>query len=335
MPDILLQLLLFGSKALIILIIILIILITLVALLGKGKHKTRGKLTINHLNKKFQENTELILSETESKKHFKHYQKQQKAEEKVRLKENGRKHIFVLTFHGDMRASAVETLREEITAVLNVATPTDEVMVRLESAGGVVHAYGLAAAQLQRIRARNIPLTIFIDKVAASGGYLMACVANTIYAAPFAIIGSIGVVVQLPNFHRLLQDKHIDFEQYTAGEFKRTITVFGKNTEEGRKKLQEEIEDIHQLFKNLILDYRPNIDIKQVATGEYWLGQQALKLNLIDVIQTSDDYILEQSKEAELYEIAYEVKKPFLNKLMGSSGNLQQRLMDVARFKVT
>src|SRR5205085_5609335 len=170
----------------------------------------------------------------------------------------------------------------------NIATPADEVLLRLESAGGVVHGYGLAAAQLMRIRAQNIPLVIAIDKVAASGGYMMACVANTILSAPFAIIGSIGVVVQLPNFHRLLKDKHIDFELHTAGEFKRTITLFGENTEEGKEKLQEEIEDIHGLFKNLIHEYRKEIDIEKVATGEHWLGQQAIQLKLVDEIKTSD-----------------------------------------------
>ena len=165
-----------------------------------------------------------------------------------------------------MRASTVSSLAEEITALLNIATPNDEVLLRLESAGGVVHGYGLAAAQLMRIRAQHIPLVVAIDKIAASGGYLMACVADKILAAPFAIIGSIGVVVQLPNFHRLLKDKHIDFELHTAGEFKRTITLFVENTKEGKEKLQHEIEDIHGLFKNLIHDYRQQIDIDKVAT---------------------------------------------------------------------
>ena len=235
----------------------------------------------------------------------------------------------MLDFHGDMRASAVATLREEITAILNVATPGDEVILRLESPGGVVHGYGLAAAQLMRLRTRQIPLTVAVDKIAASGGYMMACVANKILAAPFAIIGSIGVVVQLPNFHRVLKDKHIDFEQHTAGEFKRTITLFGENTEEGREKLQHELEDIHQLFKNLIVEHRQQIDIQKVATGEHWLGQQALGLNLVDEIKTSDDYLLERSKDATLYELCYEVKKPFLSRLSGTASTIREKLLNV------
>ena len=226
-----------------------------------------------------------------------------------------------------MKASAVAALREEITTVLSVATTNDEVILRLESPGGVVHGYGLAAAQLMRIRARNIPLTITIDKVAASGGYMMACIANKILCSPFAIVGSIGVIVQLPNFHRLLKDKHIDFEQQTAGAFKRTLTVFGENTEEARDKLQHEIEDIHQLFKNLITDHRPQIDIQRIATGEHWLGQQALLLNLIDEIKTSDDYLFEKSAHAQLFEVCYEVKKPLSNKLFAAANMVWEKFL--------
>lgn len=320
---------LFAAKGMIIVLFVLIILLLFFSLLAKGKEKLKGHLIVKNLNKKYEEMTETIYTETLTKKELKRYHKDHKAEEKQKQKsEEKHKKIYVLNFHGDIKASEVDTLREEVTALLNVATPADEVLLRLESAGGMVHTYGLAAAQLMRIRARKIPLIISIDKVAASGGYLMAAVGDKIIAAPFAIIGSIGVIVQLPNFHRLLKDKNIDFEQHTAGEFKRTITLFGENTPEGREKLQHEIEDIHQLFKNLIVEYRPNIDIKKVATGEHWLGEQAIKLDLIDEIKTSDDYLLERSKDAKLYEICYEVKKPFLSRFsMAKSAFRQEPFM--------
>jgi serine protease SohB len=189
-----------------------------------------------------------------------------------------------------------------------------------------VHGYGLAAAQLMRIRAQHIPLVVAIDKIAASGGYLMACVANKILSAPFAIIGSIGVVVQLPNFNRLLKEKNIDFELHTAGEFKRTITLFGENTDEGREKLQHEIEDIHGLFKGLIHKYRKQIDIEKVATGEHWLGQQALILKLVDEIKTSDEYLLEQTNNAQVFEICYEVKRPLLSRLSSTASSMREKL---------
>lgn len=230
-----------------------------------------------------------------------------------------------MNFDGDIKASAVTALREEVTAILGVATPNDEVVVKLESAGGMVHAYGLAASQLARLRARKIPLTIIVDKVAASGGYMMACIGNKILAAPFSIIGSIGVIVQLPNFHRLLKEKNIDFEQLTAGQYKRTITLFGKNTEEGREKMHQEIEDIHHLFKNLIKEYRHELDVEKVATGEHWLGAQALDLKLVDELKTSDDYLFEQSKQANLYEVTYRMKKSFLEKLSAPVNSLLGR----------
>ena len=109
-------------------------------------------------------------------------------------------------------------------------------------------AYGLAASQMQRIRDKKLKLTVCVDKVAASGGYMMAVVADKIIAAPFAVLGSIGVLAQVPNFHRLLKKHDVDFEMLTAGKYKRTLTMFGENTDKGREKFQEDIEDTHVLF---------------------------------------------------------------------------------------
>ncbi|VVC76509.1 putative protease SohB [Aquicella siphonis] len=327
MSDMFMQLGLFAAKSIIIVLMVLTVMIVFFILLAKSKEKTKGRLVIKNLNHKFNETKEAILAETLPKKQFKQFLKDRKAEEKARQKAGqSEKNIFVLRFHGDMKASAVSSLSEEISAILNIATPADEVMLCLESAGGVVHGYGLAAAQLMRIRARNIPLVVAVDKIAASGGYMMACVANKILSAPFAIIGSIGVVVQLPNFNRLLKDKHVDYELHTAGEFKRTITLFGENTDEGREKLQHEIEDIHKLFKELIREHRKQIDIQKVATGEHWLGLQALTLNLVDEIRTSDDYLLQQSKNSKLFEVSYETKKPLLARLSGGASMLREKL---------
>lgn len=224
--------------------------------------------------------------------------------------------VYVLDFQGDMKASQVDDLREAITAVLLVADKSDEVVIRLESPGGAVNGYGLAASQLQRIRDRNIPLTVCIDKVAASGGYLMACVAQQIIAAPFAIIGSIGVVAQLPNFHRWLKKHNIDVELLTAGEFKRTLTLFSENTAKGRQKFQEDIDVIHQAFKNTVLQLREQININEVATGEHWLAQDAINLKLVDSLQTSDDYLANKVDQHELFQIKVHSKQSFATKLL-------------------
>lgn len=318
MLDILTQLILFSVKAVIIVVLIMILIAGIIAILSWGKEKLTGKIIIKNLNEKLTETTEALLSEVLSKDDFKKWLKEKKQTEKEKKKQahdTPVKNIYVLDFEGDIKASAVCALREEVTAVLGIANKNDEVVVRLESAGGMVHSYGLAAAQLQRIREKNIPLTVIVDKVAASGGYMMACIANQILAAPFAIIGSIGVIVQMPNFNRLLKEKNIDFEQITAGNFKRTLTLFGHNTEEGREKLREEIEDIHGLFKNLIKEHRQQIDIEKVSTGEHWMGTQALELNLVDKLQTSDDYLLEKNKDNHLFEIKYITKKSLAEKL--------------------
>ncbi|HYW02657.1 MAG TPA: protease SohB [Gammaproteobacteria bacterium] len=240
----------------------------------------------------------------------------------------GRRRVFVLDFHGDMRASAVEALREEITAVLTVAGEHDEVLVRLESPGGVVHGYGLAASQLGRVRERGIALTVAVDKVAASGGYLMACVADRVLAAPFAILGSIGVIGQLPNFNRLLKRHDIDFEQHTAGQFKRTLTVFGENTEQGRAKFREELEQTHRLFKDFVRDNRPALDVESVATGEFWYGTRARELGLADELSTSDDYLLRASRDADVYEVRYVRHKHLGERLSENASATASRLLD-------
>lgn len=224
--------------------------------------------------------------------------------------------LYVLDFIGDIKASQVEQLKEEITALLAIAKPEDEVLIRLESPGGSVNGYGLAASQLQRIRDRNIPLTVCIDKIAASGGYLMACVAHQILAAPFAIIGSIGVVAQIPNIHRLLKKKDIDVELLTAGEYKRTLTILGENTEAGRKKFQEDLEKIHVAFKNYVLANRKALDIDKVSTGEHWLATDALTLHLVDKITTSDDYLIEKMNQFKAFKLTIQPKASLINKLL-------------------
>jgi serine protease SohB len=212
----------------------------------------------------------------------------------------------VLEFKGDLFATAVRNLREEVTAITAVAGKDDEVVVRLESAGGAVPHYGLAAGQLMRLRERSIRVTVCIDRIAASGGYMMACVADTIVAAPFAIIGSIGVVAQVPNLHRLLKKHDVDFQEMTAGEFKRTVSVFGEITERGRRKFQEELEDTHLLFKEFVKAHRPKLDVERIATGEHWLARRGLELGLVDQLRTSDEYLVSRAANANLFQVNFE-----------------------------
>ena len=308
---------LFLAKTATLVAAILIVVSGIAALLGRGgsDSESHGRLDIRCLNEDYEQMATTIKAATLSKKAFKQFRKEQKAREKQREKTEHHR-VFVLNFHGDIRAVAVAALREEITALLTVAQPEDEVVVRLESAGGLVHAYGLAAAQLLRIRDRRIKLTVTVDKIAASGGYMMACVADRIIAAPFAVVGSIGVIAQLPNFNRLLKKHDIDYEQFMAGEFKRTVTVLGENTDQGRRKFQEEIEEAHTLFKEFVKTHRPQVDLERVATGEHWYGTQALDCRLVDELRTSDDLLLDANAGADLYEVAYLTKKPWLARLI-------------------
>ena len=290
----------------------------LAALIARGGAAERpGRLTVRCLNAHYDELALALQSAILPKKALKQFQKAQKAEDKQRDKAPARRRLFVLDFQGDLRAAAVASLREEVTAVLNVARPgEDEVLLRLESAGGLVHSYGLAAAQLLRLRERGVRLTVAVDKVAASGGYMMACVAERIVAAPFAVVGSIGVIAQLPNFHRLLKKHDVDYEQFMAGEFKRTVTLFGENTEQGRRKFQEEIDDAHALFKDFVKIQRPQVLLEQVATGEHWYGTRALECRLVDELCTSDAVLLAARAETDVYEVSYGVRKPLLARVL-------------------
>ncbi|MBU0744042.1 MAG: protease SohB [Gammaproteobacteria bacterium] len=305
---------LFLAQSLTIVIAILAAFGGVVAIASKNRFKPKEKIEVTRLNQKYQEIKEMLNHETLEKEELKKLKKKEKQKKSLQKKQNKNQdetklRTFVLEFEGDIRASAVENLREEITAILTVATPKDEVLVKIESSGGTIHGYGLAASQLRRIRDRNIPLIASVDKVAASGGYMMACVADTIIAAPFAIIGSVGVIAQLPNFHRLLKKHEIDFEQIMAGQYKRNLSLFGENTKEGRNKLQQEVEEAHGLFKDFIVINRPIVDVNTIATGETWYGTRAKDMLLIDDIMTSDDYLLKASEKANLFKIEYSIKK--------------------------
>lgn len=315
-------------------IAIVLALIASSAMAGKSKSK-KGELKLTSLSEKYREVKEALeeelLTKEELKQHKKQLKKQQKTDKKAAKKDDkpSKGRLFVVDFKGSVDAHEVDALREEISAVLAVADKTqDEVLLKLESGGGVVHGYGLAASQLNRLREAEIPLTACVDKVAASGGYMMACVANKVVAAPFSIIGSIGVIAQIPNFHRLLKKHDVDFEQITAGEYKRTLTMFGENTDKGRDKFKDEIEQVHELFKQFVTQFRPELDVAKVATGEHWFGTKAQELGLVDELITSDDYLMAHIDDKDIYQVQYVTRKKFADKLAQSMSLSMEKMFD-------
>ena len=311
---------LFLAKTVTFVLAIIAIIAAIAASAMKQKHK-KGELEITDLSEQFEEVEHEMIEHLLSKEQLKKKEKEDKKQAKEKAKaeknaesEEAESRVFVVDFKGSIDAKEVNSLREEISAILTVATPKDEVFVRLESGGGMVHGYGLASSQLDRVRQQEIPLTVSVDKVAASGGYMMACVANQIISAPFAILGSIGVIAQLPNFNKILKKNDIEFEQITAGEFKRTLTMFGENTDKAREKFTEEIEETHVLFKDFVSEHRPSLEIAKVATGEHWFGTKAKELGLVDKIQTSDDYLQVASKDHKILSIKYVQHKSLAEK---------------------
>lgn len=328
---------LFLAKIATVVIAIAVVAVLIVNLTQRKRQ--RGELRIARLSeqyKEMQEDMSLALLDSHQQKLWhkaqkkKHKQEAKAAKAKAKLnapQEKVTPRVYVLDFKGSMDAHEVSSLREEVTAVLAVATPQDQVVVRLESPGGVVHGYGLAASQLQRLREKQIPLTVAVDKVAASGGYMMACVADKIVAAPFSIIGSIGVVAQIPNFNRFLKNKEIDIELHTAGQYKRTLTLLGENTEEGRQKFREDLNETHHLFKDFVHRMRPTLDIELVATGEHWYGIQAQEKGLVDEVGTSDDLLLNLMDGRELVGVRFTQRKRLLDRFTNSAAESADRLL--------
>ena len=309
-------------------LISVIVLISFVA--ASKKSNTSEGLEIENLNEKYKGLSDSLNKAVMEKDEWKKKQKSEKAIAKKNKKKKTRKpKAYILDFIGDIKASAVPSLREEVTAILDIAKRNDQIVLRLDNHGGVVHEHGLAASQLARIRQKKIHLTVVVDKVAASGGYLMASVANKIYAAPFAILGSIGVIAQLPNFNRLLDNYGVDFEQITAGQYKRNVTMFGKNTDEDREKLKDQLEEIHELFKSSVNEYRPQLDLERVATGEHWYGSKALELGLIDEIKTSDELLIEMAKKYEIFSVKLKIKKPLKKRLLSNIDSLLEKVDDI------
>ncbi|WP_227430609.1 protease SohB [Psychrobacter sp. I-STPA6b] len=294
--------------------------------------KNPVELRVIHLNKTQQQRRddlkEAMNHESERKQLKQQLAKKAKQmlQEKAKAKhaeksteKKAQKHVFVLDFDGDIKASGVKHLREEISTLISTAKKGDEVVVRLESGGGMVHSYGLAAAQLVRLKDAGLTLTVCVDKIAASGGYMMACVADKVLAAPFAVIGSIGVVSQMPNFHKWLKNHDIDYEMFTAGEYKRTVTLFGENDDDDRAKYKEELEQTHKLFKHFVTTYRPQLELDKVANGDHWYGEDALHLQLVDELKTSDSYLLELMEEHDVYAL-HSRQKPTLAEKLGFAG---------------
>ena len=327
MLEIFLEYGLFLLKVITVLISV-IVLISFVA--ASKKSNTSEGLEIENLNEKYKGLSDSLNKAVMEKDEWKKKQKSEKTIAKKNKKKKTRKpKAYILDFIGDIKASAVSSLREEVTAILDIAKRNDQIVLRLDNHGGVVHEHGLAASQLARIRQKKIHLTVVVDKVAASGGYLMASVANKIYAAPFAILGSIGVIAQLPNFNRLLDNYGVDFEQITAGQYKRNVTMFGKNTDEDREKLKDQLEEIHELFKSSVNEYRPQLDLERVATGEHWYGSKALELGLIDEIKTSDELLIEMAKKYEIFSVKLKIKKPLKKRLLSNIDSLLEKVDDI------
>ena len=325
----------FALKALLIVAAIGALAVLVARLTRSGEPKDE-EIKVRSLNERYDDMRDALNAALLDKKGRKALLKARKKEMKAKAKartggEDPAKRLYVLAFKGDMRATAVKRLGHEIDAVLTVARPgTDEVALRLDSPGGTVTGYGLAAAEILRLRERKIAVTALVDQVAASGGYMMACAADRIVAAPFAVVGSIGVVAPVPNLHRLLKKNEIDFEEMTAGEWKRSVSVLGEITPAGREHFRGKLDATHGAFKTFVQQCRPNVDIDQVANGDHWLASEALALGLVDQLSTGDDFLFRARESARLFEVSTEARKTLLQQILSGVGVAARRAADFA-----
>ncbi|KAL7534110.1 hypothetical protein ACHAWF_004724 [Thalassiosira exigua] len=209
-----------------------------------------------------------------------------------------RKNLFVTRFPGDVTASQLNELREEVTGILRASQPRDEALLILQSGGGTVTGYGLAAAQLQRFKANGMKLTV------------------------------IGVISEIPNAYDRLKKEGIEFQTVTAGKYKRTVTPTKKVTKEDLAKSTEDIQEIFDLFKSFVASQRPQLDIEDVATGDTWFGEDALEKGLCDELAAADDVLLEFADGGyDLYEVAYDPGSERAGRLLaglpGGGGGLE------------
>jgi serine protease SohB len=328
----------FALKALLIVAALggLAVLIARLARSGEAKDQ---EIKVRSLNERYDDMRDALngalLDKKERKALMKAQKKEAKAAARVRRDQEPGRRIYVLSFKGDVRAGAVKELGAKIDAVLTVARPeTDEAVIRIESGGGTVTGYGLAAAEILRLRERKISVTASVDQVAASGGYMMACAADRIVAAPFALVGSIGVVAPVPNLHRLLKKNEIDFEEMTAGEWKRSVSILGEITPAGREHFRGKLDATHEAFKAHVAQCRPSVDIAKVANGDVWLGSEALALGLVDQLTTGDELLFRARGEARLYEVSTEERKTLLQQLLGGFGVAAQKAADFVAAKL-
>lgn len=332
----------FLLKAVTIVIAIMIVISSIASATMRRQSKTDvGTLHIRSLNEFYEQMSKAmeqsLLSPGEFKKRIKVERKAKKKEQKQEAKKKesatedqedtkDKTHVYVIEFVGDLEASKVNTLRHEVSAVLSTASEGDEVVVKIESSGGLVHSYGLAASQLLRIKSAGLKLTVAIDQVAASGGYMLAVVADRILAAPFAVVGSIGVAAEIPNLHRFLKKYDIDYDVITAGDYKRTLTMFGENTDAARDRFVQEIEDVHALFREFVDTNREGLDLDAVSTGETWYGQRALDVKLVDEIMTSDQLIMDACKACKVFEVKWMMPKKKVGEILSEAASIVTRI---------
>lgn len=280
-------------------------------------------------SEKHQDHQFQLLSKILPKDKFKKVTKQHRQQSEKKFDNT----LFVLEYNGDMKASETDYLKQHVNLICTVAQPSDEVLVVVQSPGGLVPQYGYAASQLVRLR-DHCHLTVAIDKVGASGGYMMACVAHKIIAAPFAIVGSIGVLGQVPNIHRLLKDNQIDIEEHTAGKYKRSITMLGENTPEKIEKFKEDLSKTHHLFQEFVKQYRPQVNSEALSTGDHFYASAALhEYHLVDELMSSDSYILDKVGKMNVIYLKTESKGHILSKFLQLKASFESWMAQFSFFK--
>ncbi|KZX82185.1 hypothetical protein A3715_00045, partial [Oleiphilus sp. HI0009] len=285
------------------------------------KKNSDGRIIVKSLNEEYQEIQDALLK-------FKPLKPIKSSSIRKFKASPNKQSIFVLDFKGDKTASSVGSLSKEVSAILSVAKPNDEVFLRLESPGGTITGYGLASQQLIRLREAGIRLVVSVDEIATSGGYMMAAVGDRIIASPTSMLGSIGVIMEVPNFYNLLDRAGVQFHQFTAGKHKRLVSMTNKIGDAAKDQINQDLEKSHELFKNHVHTYRNSVNLESVSHGDVWSAKYCLDNKLVDDLMTSEAYLFDRASRANIFHISWDVERSFSDKLSSFAAQASINTLD-------
>ena len=214
--------------------------------------------------------------------------------------------------------SSIEDLLEKAFKIKNSAA----VAIIINSPGGSPVQSSLIYKRIKKLaKKNNTKVIFFVEDVAASGGYYIACAGDEIYVDENSIVGSIGVIYASFGFNKLIKKYGIERRIFTTGKYKSILDSFQKQKLSDVKKLKSIQMEIFKNFKNIVLKSRIkkiNKQNKNIFSGSFWVGKEAIKLGLVDGIGDLKT-VMEKKFGEKLRYVLIKPKKTFLKSIFSKS----------------